>query len=246
MGLASDEAMRLRQEYLGTEHILLGITGETAGVATDTLKSFGITRDQVRSGVEKLIGVGPPDASPDDVVPLAERSRTRLRPGRGRSLRKLHVSGRSSRSASVKRGMPPPWVYRGSDGGADAQRWGHAGDPGREELLQAPRCGLAASSTVIRTPSASATWSLPDRRPRRVAAQTRSPSEIEAERRKTTVNHEPSRRDDQDAPRSIRGRAARARPRNRIADDGRQNSPARRSAGTSGLSEDVARDVTIL
>lgn len=74
MGLARDEALRLHHEYIGTEHILLGIAGEPAGIAADALKSFGITRDQVRSGVENLIGIGPADASPEDrgVSPRAQ------------------------------------------------------------------------------------------------------------------------------------------------------------------------------
>lgn len=66
MGLARDEESRLRHEYIVTEHILLGITSESAGIAADALGSFGITLDQVRSGVENIIGVGPPSASPDD------------------------------------------------------------------------------------------------------------------------------------------------------------------------------------
>jgi ATP-dependent Clp protease ATP-binding subunit ClpC len=56
MGLARDEASRLHHEYIGTEHILLGIASESVGVAAEALKSFGITLDQVRSGVESLIG----------------------------------------------------------------------------------------------------------------------------------------------------------------------------------------------
>jgi ATP-dependent Clp protease ATP-binding subunit ClpC len=75
MGLARDEALRLRHEYIGTEHILLGIVRESAGVSADALGSFIITLDRVRSGVETMIGLGPPSASPDDrgVTPKAQQ-----------------------------------------------------------------------------------------------------------------------------------------------------------------------------
>jgi ATP-dependent Clp protease ATP-binding subunit ClpC len=75
LGLARDEASRLNHEYVGTEHILLGIASESAGVAFEALSSFGVTLDRVRSGVETIIGLGPPSASPDDrgVTPRATR-----------------------------------------------------------------------------------------------------------------------------------------------------------------------------
>src|SRR6516165_2983492 len=75
LGLARDEASRLQHEYIGTEHILLGIAVESAGVASEALSSFGVTLERVRSGVETIVGVGPPSASPDDrgVTPRAKR-----------------------------------------------------------------------------------------------------------------------------------------------------------------------------
>jgi ATP-dependent Clp protease ATP-binding subunit ClpC len=75
LGLARDGASRLHHEYIGTEHILLGIASESAGVASESLSSFGVTLDRVRSGVETIIGLGPPSASPDDrgVTPRAKR-----------------------------------------------------------------------------------------------------------------------------------------------------------------------------
>jgi ATP-dependent Clp protease ATP-binding subunit ClpC len=65
--LAVDEASRLHHEYIGTEHILLGIASEGNGVAFNVLKSFGITLDEVRSGVETIVGVGPCTASPHNI-----------------------------------------------------------------------------------------------------------------------------------------------------------------------------------
>lgn len=73
MGAARDESLRLNHEYLGTEHILLGITGVGAGVSADCLASLGVTLERVRSCVQRRIGVGPAKASPDDrgVTPRA-------------------------------------------------------------------------------------------------------------------------------------------------------------------------------
>ena len=75
LGLARDEALRLHHEYVGTEHILLGIASVSRGIASEALSSFGVTLDRVRSGVESIIGLGPPSASPDDrgVTPRAKR-----------------------------------------------------------------------------------------------------------------------------------------------------------------------------
>ena len=76
MGRARDEASRLHHEYIGTEHILLGIAGEASGAATETLTSLGIGLDPARSSVAALIGMGPMSATPDDrgVTPRAKRA----------------------------------------------------------------------------------------------------------------------------------------------------------------------------
>lgn len=74
--LARDEALRLNHEYIGTEHILLGIVSESVGVASDVLGAFGVTLDRVRSGVESIVGLGPSSASAHDhgVTPRAKRA----------------------------------------------------------------------------------------------------------------------------------------------------------------------------
>ena len=81
MGSAREEASRLHHEYLGTEHLLLGIAAESDGVAGDVLKSLGITLQRVRSGVEQIVGIGPDSASPDDrgVTPPANVGAARSR-----------------------------------------------------------------------------------------------------------------------------------------------------------------------
>jgi len=56
--LAQDEARRLDHNYIGTEHILLGLLREGEGVAARALESLGISLDAVRQQVEEIIGRG--------------------------------------------------------------------------------------------------------------------------------------------------------------------------------------------
>src|SRR5271166_2329542 len=56
--LAQEEARMLNHNYIGTEHILLGLIHEGEGVAAKSLESLGISREGVRSQVEEIIGQG--------------------------------------------------------------------------------------------------------------------------------------------------------------------------------------------
>ncbi len=53
--LARDEASRLQHEYIGTEHLLLGIVREGEGIAAKVLKTMGLDFEQIRLAVEKLV-----------------------------------------------------------------------------------------------------------------------------------------------------------------------------------------------
>ncbi len=57
--LAEKEAQRLHHNYVGTEHILLGLIKLGQGVAVDVLKRLGLDFDIVRAEVEKMVGSGP-------------------------------------------------------------------------------------------------------------------------------------------------------------------------------------------
>ena len=59
MNLARQEAQRFNHEYLGTEHVLLGLVQEGSGVAANVLKNMGIDLDRIRAEVEKLVKTGP-------------------------------------------------------------------------------------------------------------------------------------------------------------------------------------------
>jgi len=56
--LAQEEARMLNHNYIGTEHILLGLIHEGEGVAAKALESLGISLDAVREQVQEIIGQG--------------------------------------------------------------------------------------------------------------------------------------------------------------------------------------------
>jgi len=54
--LAQEEARRLGHNFVGTEQILLGLIGESTGIAAKVLKSMGVNLKDARVEVEKIIG----------------------------------------------------------------------------------------------------------------------------------------------------------------------------------------------
>jgi ATP-dependent Clp protease ATP-binding subunit ClpC len=69
--LAQEEARMLNHNYIGTEHILLGLTREGEGVAAKALESLGISLDAVRQQVEEIIGQG--QQAPSGHIPFTPR-----------------------------------------------------------------------------------------------------------------------------------------------------------------------------
>src|SRR3954464_2179695 len=59
MALANQEAQRFNHEYIGTEHILLGLVKEGSGVGANVLKNLDVDLCKVRLEVEKLVKSGP-------------------------------------------------------------------------------------------------------------------------------------------------------------------------------------------
>jgi ATP-dependent Clp protease ATP-binding subunit ClpC len=59
MQLANQEAQRFNHEYIGTEHILLGLIKEGSGVAANVLKNLDVDLRKVRREVEKMVHCGP-------------------------------------------------------------------------------------------------------------------------------------------------------------------------------------------
>lgn len=71
--LAQEEARTLKHNYIGTEHILLGLIKQGEGVAAKSLESLGISLDDVRSQVEEIIGQG--QQSPSGHIPFTPRAK---------------------------------------------------------------------------------------------------------------------------------------------------------------------------
>ncbi len=75
--LAQDEAGLLNHNYIGTEHILLGLLHEGHGIAARVLESAGISLDAVRQQVEEIIGRGR-QAPPEGHIPFTPRAKNVL------------------------------------------------------------------------------------------------------------------------------------------------------------------------
>ena len=71
--LAQEEARMLTHNYLGTEHILLGLAREGEGVAARALESLGISLEAVRQQVEEIIGRG--QEAPSGHIPFTPRAK---------------------------------------------------------------------------------------------------------------------------------------------------------------------------
>jgi ATP-dependent Clp protease ATP-binding subunit ClpC len=71
--LAQEEARLLNHNYIGTEHILLGLIHEGEGVAAKALESLGISLEAVRNQVEEIIGQG--GSSPSGHIPFTPRAK---------------------------------------------------------------------------------------------------------------------------------------------------------------------------
>ena len=71
--LAQEEARMLNHNYIGTEHILLGLIHEGEGVAAKALEGMGISLDGVRGQVEEIIGQG--QQAPSGHIPFTPRAK---------------------------------------------------------------------------------------------------------------------------------------------------------------------------
>jgi ATP-dependent Clp protease ATP-binding subunit ClpC len=71
--LAQDEARMLNHNYIGTEHLLLGLIQEGEGVAAQALDALGISLADARRDTEEIIGQGP--AAPTGHMPFTPRAK---------------------------------------------------------------------------------------------------------------------------------------------------------------------------
>jgi ATP-dependent Clp protease ATP-binding subunit ClpA len=71
--LAQDEARLLKHNYIGTEHILLGLIREEEGIAARVLASRAVTLEEVRDDVARIIGLG--ESGPVGQIPFTPRAK---------------------------------------------------------------------------------------------------------------------------------------------------------------------------
>lgn len=74
--LAQDEARALGHNFIGTEHLLLGLVREQEGLAARTLEELGITLGAVREEVQRITGVG--DEAATGQIPFTPRAKQTL------------------------------------------------------------------------------------------------------------------------------------------------------------------------
>ena len=71
--LAQDEARALKHNYIGTEHILLGLLREEEGLAARVLESLDITVEEVRAQIARIVGQG--DEVTTGQIPFTPRAK---------------------------------------------------------------------------------------------------------------------------------------------------------------------------
>jgi ATP-dependent Clp protease ATP-binding subunit ClpA len=86
--LAQDEARALKHNYIGTEHLLLGLLREEEGLAARVLESLDVTATEVRAQVARIIGSG--DEAAIGQIPFTPRAK-----------KVLELAAREARSATA-------------------------------------------------------------------------------------------------------------------------------------------------
>src|SRR5580704_12977490 len=74
--LAQEEARLMRHNYIGTEHVLLGLLGETEGLAARVLSGFGMSLESARAGVAAIVEPGSKEMSGH--IPFTPRAKKTL------------------------------------------------------------------------------------------------------------------------------------------------------------------------
>jgi ATP-dependent Clp protease ATP-binding subunit ClpC len=86
---AQQEARALGHDYIGTEHLLLGLIGEGGGVGAKALESLGVSAEGLRAAVAEM--VEPREQSPAAHIPFTPRAKQVLRLSLAESLRFGHT-----------------------------------------------------------------------------------------------------------------------------------------------------------
>src|SRR5262245_739088 len=92
MALAHQEALRLDHDFIGTEHILLGILAERGCVGASVLQNLGVDLSKARKAVEKLLRAGPRPRSHGELEQTPRTKRViQLANEEARALNHTHV-----------------------------------------------------------------------------------------------------------------------------------------------------------
>ncbi len=175
--LAHEEARRLGHDYTGTEHLLLGLIGETTGAAGQALRALGIELDAARAQVEQIIGRGAPGRLPTGHLPFTPRTKKVLelasresrdlghddietehillalmREGDGVAAQMLHQAGLDftgvqDQLRQLRRGVPA--AGRPAAGPRAEKVARRPGAPGRDDLLMRRLASFADRLTAI-------------------------------------------------------------------------------------------------
>jgi len=74
LAMSKQEAARFKHNYVGTEHVLLGLISLDEGVAVSVLQKMGVNLESVRGEIEKQVGIGPGEGAPNP-IPYTPRVR---------------------------------------------------------------------------------------------------------------------------------------------------------------------------
>jgi len=122
--LAQEEAQRFQHNYIGTEHLLLGLVSEGEGVAAKVLTNLGIRLSDVRKAVEYIIGRG--DRITPGEIGLTPRAKKviELAVDEAKLLKHQYIRYRTYSAGSGTRRW---WYCRGSTGehGREARAGAH-------------------------------------------------------------------------------------------------------------------------
>ena len=115
LALARKEADRFHHNYVGTEHILLGLIKLGQGVAVSVLQKMGLDLETVRSAVEKQVGSGP-EGKESGSIPYTPRVKKVL------ALAGKEAKARTAKSEKYRSISPPSFPESGSGETWNAQR----------------------------------------------------------------------------------------------------------------------------
>jgi ATP-dependent Clp protease ATP-binding subunit ClpC len=184
--LSQEEATRLNHNYIGTEHILLGLLGEQGGLAAQALTGLGMSLEGARQAVTELIGMG--STEPTGRIPFTPRAKKVLELGLREALQLNHdyigtehlllgIVTQGERAGQDEEGVAVKVLRRHAELPAvrtavlnllppaapesvPMRRWRRTRTAGLSELvaqLEPPRVGQAAEQIMNATPAADAT-----------------------------------------------------------------------------------------